>query len=80
MADVVCETCAYWQPKVGGAQSYGFPGDDRAPKGQCRRYSPTLQRTDAGMRPMWPLVRADWWCGEHGVVEQARQSAGEAAA
>ena len=42
MADVVCETCAYWQPKVGGAQSYGFPGE---------------------------------WCGEHGVVEQARQPA-----
>ena len=27
MADVVCETCAYWQPKV-GSQSFGFPGDE----------------------------------------------------
>ena len=54
-----CSDCIYWSknPK------------EFAVNGQCRRFPPTIQRTDGGIRSQWPLVESFWWCGEHTVIE-----------
>jgi hypothetical protein len=54
-----CATCYFWSRNL-------KPG---ATNGQCRRYPPVNERTDQGLRPMWPMTEDYGWCGEHGAVE-----------
>lgn len=53
---VTCASCAFFRPP-GGL----YP---RA-NGQCRRHAPVIDRGDAGIRTVWPMIGDNQWCGEH---------------
>lgn len=57
-----CRDCVFWEPPR--TVSYSV---ERRPVvfGQCRRYPPVSQMTEAGRRSLWPMTMEDWWCGEH---------------
>lgn len=58
-----CGTCVFFsrnprEPDIGG---------------QCRHSAPRLTRDGNGtLRSMWPMVKAEWWCGDH-AVEAVRE-------
>lgn len=57
-----CAGCAFF--------SANLATDGR--NGQCRRRAPHFVIAADGARlTMWPLVRADAWCGDHATVEDA---------
>ena len=65
---IECQTCAYWSSS--SRDQTARHSSDAAPQlGQCRRHAPTLQRSDQGLRGMWPTTHAMQWCGEHGSVQ-----------
>lgn len=56
---IACASCAFFSP------NYATDGAN----GQCRRRAPQLVVTpDHGPRTIWPLTRAESWCGEHATV------------
>lgn len=57
---VTCATCAFFSPPLFPSRFAG-----QVVKGQCRRHAPMLDRTDQGVRTIWPLVADDAFCGEH---------------
>lgn len=61
---IACATCVYWVSTPNGIRA---PNNE--PMGQCRRLPPTVQRTDQGIRSMFPLTLATWWWGEHAYEE-----------
>lgn len=63
---LACETCAYWQPPA-WRQTLTDAAGKPVTLGQCRRYPPSIERTDKGPRALFPLTPATMWCGEHGV-------------
>jgi hypothetical protein len=61
---VTCATCVFFSPPPFHS---AFAGEH--PRGQCRRHAPTIDRTDRGLRTIWPLVSDDGFCGEHMSVD-----------
>lgn len=62
-----CDTCVFFEPGRNGFT------------GRCKRNPPSHvvdpnnhgERLSDKVRSMWPIVRADEWCGEHATRESA---------
>lgn len=54
-----CEGCVFFSPNR-------KPGETN---GQCRRFPPSIERTDHGVKSLWPLVEVFGWCGEHMIKD-----------
>lgn len=61
---ISCATCVFFSPPPFQSR---FAGQQAS--GQCRRHAPALDFNERGPRTLWPLVRADAWCGEHSTID-----------
>ncbi len=57
---IACRDCIFWSRNL-------KPG---MTNGQCRRFPPVIERTDAGLKALWPLTEPFAWCGEHSTLPE----------
>lgn len=61
--ELTCSGCVYWSRSR----------KEYASNGQCRRFPPTVERTDGGLKSLWPMTESFGWCGEHAVPVEGVQ-------
>ena len=57
-----CENCRFWSPVSGSLF------EQKLANGECRRKSPVLVVSRGRVR-LWPLTKADDWCGDFRRIE-----------
>ena len=61
-----CRNCRFWWPIAEGAQA---ASREHTARGQCRRHAPLAAASEgertAPLRPVWAVVLAEEWCGDH---------------
>ncbi len=57
-----CRSCRHYMP----LDIPGQPGKADETQGACRRFPPACYAVQGGSQSSFPIIRAEFWCGEYG--------------